>query len=117
MARITWTFDGVSFRVKGSDEYDPWFGHEYTHTYDEVLGGTQSYLDLGSHTRTPLEFRAQFASEATRDAMVLKLGITGTLTNDSPAGYSGTATLLKARRVDGPSGQAFHLDCMFRFRP
>jgi hypothetical protein len=94
MARITWTFDGVSFRVKGSDEYDPWFGHEYTHTYDEVLGGTQSYLDLGSHTRTPLEFRAQFASEATRDAMVLK-----------------------ARRVDGPSGQAFHLDCMFRFRP
>lgn len=117
MARTTWTFDGVSFRVKSEDERDPWFSSEYLHTYDEVLGGTNGYLDLGALSRTPLECRAQFASEATRDAMIAKLGITGTLSNDSAAARSGSATLLKTHRVDTPSGQAFYLDCMFRLRP
>jgi len=117
MARITWTFDSVSFRVKGADEYDPWFSPSSEYTLDRVLGGATSYLDIGGTTYTPLAFRAQFASEATRDAMIVKLGVTGTLSKDGAAARSGTATLLKTARVDGPSGQAFYLDCMFEYRP
>lgn len=117
MARTTWTFDGVSFRVKSEDERDPWFSRSYEYTLDKVLGGAQTYLDLGAVSFSPLEFRAQFASEVARDAMMAKLGVTGTISNDAPPARSGTATLLKTFRIDNPSGMAFYLDVMFEGRP
>jgi hypothetical protein len=117
MARYTWSFDGVSFRVKSADERDPWFSPSYEYTLDRVLGGSQSYLDLGAVNYTQLAFRAQFTSEATRDAMIAKLGTTGTISNDSPAARSASATLLKTARVDTPSPSAWYLDCMFEYRP
>jgi hypothetical protein len=117
MARYIWTFDSISFRVKSENEYDPWFSPSYEYTLDRVLGGEATYLDLGAKKREQLNIRAQFTSEATRDAMVLKLGITGTISNNAPAGHSATATLLKAFRVDNPSGMAYWLDCMFEYRP
>jgi hypothetical protein len=117
MARTTWTFDSVTFRVKAAESYDPWFSRTIDYTLDKVLGGYHTYLDQGAVTFTPLSFTAQFASEATRDAMLVKIGTTGTLSNDSPAARSGSATLVRALRVDGPSGQAFYLDCTFEGRP
>jgi hypothetical protein len=117
MARTTWTFDGVSFRVKSADSYDPWFSRSVEYTLDRVLGGTSTYLDIGGFVFAPLTIMAQFASEATRDAMLAKVGTTGTISNDAPSARSGTATLVRATRQDGPSGQAFYLECMFEGRP
>ncbi len=117
MSRTTWTFDSVSFRVKSAESYDPWFSRTVEYTLDRVLGGYKTYLDQGAVTFTPLSFTAQFVSEATRDAMLAKIGVTGTISNDSPAARSGSATLVKASRVDGPSGSAWYLDCMFEGRP
>lgn len=117
MARITWTFDGVTFRARSSDEFDPWFSPAYEYTLDKVKGGTDTYLDLGAVGYPPLTLRAQFTSEATRTAMVAKLGTTGTLSNDSAFAPTGSATLVKTARVNNPSGQAYYLDCTFEYRP
>lgn len=114
MARIVWTFDSVSFRVRMTGEFDPWFSPSYQYATDLVLASTLSYLDLGAVKYNAIKVRAQFDTSVAREAMIAKLGTTGTLSNTDSR--SATATLVEALRVNNASGAAWWLDCTFEYR-
>src|SRR5262245_10293984 len=89
-----WSFNGITFARRVSEEFPRWFAQGVAYQTDSVLDGSVRYLDLGGRTLEPLAIQADTDSEADRDALLLLRGQEATLI--SPKGYTTTAMLVKA---------------------
>lgn len=110
-----YTFNSIEFvRVLESTPFQPWLFGEIQYTLDAVLGGTDTYLDVGADVAPPLSFRALVANTTDRLNLRNSRGTTGALTNTR--GRTDTVTLVKATPIDGPQNQLY-IDLTFVLRP
>jgi len=110
-----YTFSGIQHaRMLEGDSFPPWFADETQYTKDAVLGGSQSYLDIGASVAPPLSFRALVETAADRQTLQNARNSTGTLSNTR--GRSATVTLVKATPIDGPINN-YWIDLTYEYRP
>lgn len=111
----TYSLIGITIARKlDNPDHEPWFYPDPTYTRDSVLGGSQTYLDLGALQYPPLSFRASCLSPEDRSTLIGALFTTTTLSNSR--GHSGTVTIVKARPINSGDNSRWWIDLSFELR-
>lgn len=105
----------AQFNRLTESNYQEWFGSKVQFTQDAVKGSTRDYVDIGATGFEPLAFVAVFGSVSERDDMASRIGSEATLSNSK--GFSDTAILISAQRIDVNGPSLYGLQVSFVKRP
>jgi hypothetical protein len=92
-----WTFINVSFaRAVDSDKYTRIPVYQAVQSIDHIFNTVSAYRDSGGYIVQPIQLAATFNTYAEAQALLNKIGSTGTLTGPK---YSGIRMLTEAELV------------------
>lgn len=112
MARITYSFAGVSFtRMVSGEDFGQWFAINATYKADPILDSTQQYVDTGGTVAQPLTLRAAFATVADRATLLDAIGTVGTLSKST--GESRSCVLIQGNPLAPLGGTIIIADLTF----